>query len=319
MVGNAASSRMQRFAAWIGGALLSVSPLSGLADSGKARVAVLVSYDAAPYQDALGGLKQHLAGSGMDPAIDVYPLQGNGGAAATAMQKARRDGASLIVAMGQLATQAALSGEPQLPVVAAMVLSADVVRPAANATAVTLEMPLDTQFDWMQKMLPEHRKIGLLYNPKENQQRVDAAARIARARGLKLVAEPLDSPQDLPAALERLARQIDVLWSITDQVVMSAQTAQPLLLFSFRNRIPFVGLSASWVKAGALYSLDWDYLDVGRQAGGIVERLLRGDKVQEMRPVSARKLTYTVNLKSAQQMRVSLPLALVQGARQAFE
>ena len=168
-------------------------------------------------------------------------------------------------------------------------------------------------------MLPESKTVGVLYNPKENQQRVEAAIRVALQHGFKLIARPVDTPQDLPSALDSLSRQVDVLWSVTDAIVISPQTAQPILLFSFRNRIPLVGLSSTWVKAGALYSLDWDYGDIGRQAGELVQRILRGTKPADLPPASPRKLTYAINLKSAQQLGVDMPRNLVRGARQVFE
>ena len=48
---------------------------------------------------------------------------------------------------------------------------------------------------------------------------------------------------------------------------MTPQTAEPILLSTLKNKIPLVGLSSSWVKAGALYALDRDYVDIGLQSG----------------------------------------------------
>jgi len=224
----------------------------------------------------------------------------------------------VLVTLGTAATQAALASDLSTPVVAALVFSSDALR-RPSVTAITLDMPMEAQFDWLRKILPEQHTVGVLYSPKENQQRVDAAARIAQARGLKLLARPVDTPQELPAALEGMSHQIDVLWSLTDPVVISPQTAQPILLFCFRNKIPLVGLSSTWVKAGALYSLDWDYNDIGRQAGELVQRLAHGAKPSELPAAAPRKFTYAINMKSAGQLGLDVPRTLVQGARQVFE
>jgi putative ABC transport system substrate-binding protein len=307
---------------WRAAMVLLVSLVLGAApaaaDTPRTRVVALVSHDAAPYKEALVGLQQQMTSGAQEVQLDVHFLQGDNRAAPAVLQTAR-DGAAVIVALGTAAAQIALSGEGQTPVVAAMVFNSDLLRRTPSATAVVLDMPLEAQFDWLRKMLPDYRTVGVLYNPKENQQRVDAASRVAQQRGLKLIARPVDGPQDLPGALDSLSRQIDVLWSMTDAVVISPQTAQPILLFSFRNRIPLIGLSSTWVKAGALYSLDWDYGDIGRQTGELVQRILRGTKPADLPPASPRKLTYAVNMKSAQQLGVALPPTLVQGARQVFE
>jgi putative ABC transport system substrate-binding protein len=283
-------------------------------ESQRLRVVALLSQDAGPYKEALSGLQQQIGGAGQ---VDSFVMQGDAKIAASAVQAAR-DGSSILVTFGTAATQAALSSDPAPPTVAALVFNSEALR-RPTITAVTLDMPLETQFDWMRKMLPEQRTVGVLYNPKENQQRVDAAARVAQARGLKLLAKPVETPQDLPGALESLSRQIDVLWSLTDGVVISPQTAQPILLFCFRNKIPLVGLSSTWVKAGALYSLDWDYNDIGRQAGEIAQRIAHGTKPGDLPAATPRKLTYAINMKSAGQLGVDVPRTVVQGARQVFE
>jgi putative tryptophan/tyrosine transport system substrate-binding protein len=288
----------------------------GHAQTARARVIVLVSHDAVPYKEALSGLQQQLSGiSGLQ--VDSYPMQGDGRAAANALQAARDTGA-VLVTLGTAATQAVLHSDTATPVVAALVFSSESLR-RPSVTAVTLDVPMETQFDWLHKILPEQHTVGVLYNPKENQQRVDAAMRIAQARGFKLLARPVETPQDLPAALDAMSRQIDVLWSLTDAVVISPQTAQAILLFCFRNKIPLVGLSSTWVKAGALYSLDWDYSDIGRQAGELVQRIVHGAKPAELPTATPRKLTYAINIKSAGQLGVDVPRSLLQGARQVFE
>ena len=287
------------------------------AQGAKARVAVLLSSDALPYKQALQGLQQQLGSAEFQ--MDVYSMQGDAAQAPAALERARKDGAATFVTFGTLATQAVLNGDNSTPVVAGLVLNAETFRHAGNATGITLDLPLETQFEWMQKVLPGSRNIGVLYNPKENQGRIETAVKIAREHGLKLIAVPVQTPQELPAALDDLARQVDALWSVADAIVMSSQTAQPILLFSFRNHIPLIGLSSTWVKAGALYSLDWDYADIGRQAGEIVQRIQRGARIADMTPASPRKLTYALNLRSAQQLKLSLPPGLVEGARQVFE
>jgi hypothetical protein len=59
----------------------------------------------------------------------------------------------------------------------------------------------------------------------------------------------------LLGALAALTNSADVLWGIADDMVMTTETARSILLFSLRNRLPLIGLSGAWVKAGALMAL----------------------------------------------------------------
>ena len=284
------------------------------------RITVLVSHDGAQYRDALRGFQQALAQSGAsDAAMDVHVLDGDGTKALPALQQARRDGAALVFAIGALATQAALAESREMPLVAGLILNADSLQRSGNAAGVVLDSPPEVQLDWIKRLLPEARTVGVLFNPLENRQRIEAAARAAQAKGLKLVAREVDTPEALPGALDSLAKRVDVLWGIVDPVVLSPETAQAVLLFSFRNGIPFIGLSSAWVKAGAIYALDWDYEDIGKQCAELAQKILKGAHAGNLPPVTPRKLSYSINLRTARHMKVGISESLVRGAAQVFE
>jgi putative ABC transport system substrate-binding protein len=167
--------------------------------------------------------------------------------------------------------------------------------------------------------MPPDSVVGVLYNPPENQRRIDEAGISAHNLGLKLMPFPVAAPQSLPDVLESVANRVDVLWGIPDSVVVSPETAKTLLMHSFRNHIPFIGLSSAWVKAGALFALDWDYQDVGAQCAELALRLLRGARAENIAPESPRRVVYSVNLKTARDMRVVLKDSVINGAANAFE
>ena len=152
----------------------------------KPHVVVLISHDAVPYRDALNGFEQVLAQRGMDVDLEVVALQGDAEKVAPAMLKAKRDGAALVFTMGLVATQAALAENFEVPVVAGLILSVDSLKKSTNATGVVLEMPMKLQFEWIQRLMPSaDTTVGVLYNPAENQQRVEEAEGTARAMGLE--------------------------------------------------------------------------------------------------------------------------------------
>jgi putative ABC transport system substrate-binding protein len=220
--------------------------------------------------------------------------------------------------VGSNATRAALDAPGNAPVIACMIVDPHDLGEAENATGVILEFPLETQLQWIHRFVPNSKVIGVLYNPAENRDRVAEAKRVAERLGLRVVAREVQRPQDLPAALDSLAGEADVLFAITDQMVLSPQTAQAILLFSFRNRMPFSGLSASWVKAGALYALERDYQDLGAQCGEMAVKVLQGIRVSAMPPAMPRKVAYAVNVRTAEHLKLRLPPELIDGAAEVF-
>src|SRR2546425_848991 len=304
----------------LGGISLAVSVMVGAASvKAEVRIAVIVSQDAAPYLEALDGFRTYLEAQGVRARFDVHALHGDGSSAGAALQDARQDGAGLLLALGSLGAQAAVREVHDIPVVAGLILNADDLAKSPNATAVILEFPVETELRFLQRLLPGQRNVGVLFNPSENQARIDAAARAAGALGLTLYARKVDSPKDLPDALESMNKRADVLWGVADQIVLNSRTARPILLFSLRNRIPFVGLSATWVKAGALYALDRDYHDIGVQCGEMALRILQGAAPSTLPPVPPRKVVYTVNLKTARLLRLDLQAPVLQAAQAVIE
>lgn len=297
--------------------LVDVRPLAIAAGGGP--ILMVTSQETGPYKEVLAGFQKALTSQqGAAVFLEAHSLQGDIRNAGQIFKDAKARQISLILTVGSLATQAALQEVPDIPTVASMILSADELKQSPYATGVILDFSLDTQLQWLQKILPQAKTIGLLFNPKENQAKIDAATKITRTLGLTLLTREVETPQALPEALDALARHTEVLWGISDQTVLSPQTAEPILLFSFRNRIPFIGLSTSWAKAGALYALDRDYKDVGVQCGELAIKILRGVPVNTLPPLSPRKVVYAVNMKTADHMKIDIPQALLDGAQQVF-
>lgn len=283
------------------------------------RIGILLSQDSAPYQEVMTGFRQLLDKNGVRAAIEVHALQGDEARARTAARLEAGRKAELLFAIGTLAVQAARREAPSVPLVAGMILSSDELKGAASATGVVLELPLETELDWLRRLLPEQKNIGMLYSTAISQTRINEAKRLGTALGVRVHARRVETPRDLPTELDHLASQADVLWGLADPMVLNQQTAQPLLLFSFRNRIPLVGLSRSWVKAGALYALERDFRDIGMQCGELAMRILRGAPAGSLPPQPPRKLGYVINLKTAQHMKIEFPAALMKGAQEVIE
>jgi putative ABC transport system substrate-binding protein len=299
-------------------ALLCLLSLGNGAASADDRIAVLMSMDEAPFRQTLAGFQAYLSTQGVQAGYDVYNLKGDAAYADPALLKIKQSGVKLIFALGSLATEAAIREAGDIPIIAGLVLRTDGLGKAPNATGVGLEFSVETQFAWLQRLLPEVKTVGVIYNPGENRKRVEAAARAAKERGLRLEAEEVEVPQDVPAALNNLSKSADVLWGVADSLALSPQIAKNIILFSFRNSIPLIGPSQTWVKAGALYALDWDYADIGAQCGEMARRVLQGAPPSSIAPEPPRTVLYSLNLSAARQLKIDFPDELVRGARQTY-
>jgi putative tryptophan/tyrosine transport system substrate-binding protein len=272
------------------------------------RIVVVLSSDAQPYRDGLAGLRRGIALNAA--TLVVVELHGDSTKVAEAVDAIQGPPrAAVVVTLGTMATRAVLKRVADVPVVAGMILNAAELDGAANATAAYLEYPVEVELEWMARVLPGRRHIGIVYHGSESARRVEKARQLATIQAIHI-----DGPAELPDALQQLTNRADVLWSVYDPVVYNPETARSLLLFSLRNRIPMVGQSAAWVRAGALYALDRDYDDVGAQCAELTVLILGGTPPGQVAPVPPRKVLFTVNARTASDLRLVLPDAILRVA-----
>ncbi len=88
----------------------------------------------------------------------------------------------------------------------------------------------------------------------ENLQFVLDAQDLTQERSINLVLEEVIEPRNLPQALRSIGRNAQMIWGIPDRIVLTPETAQHLLVYSFRNRIPLSGLSKNWVMQSTIVS-----------------------------------------------------------------
>ncbi len=225
----------------------------------------------------------------------------------------------LVFALGSDAVRKANQHMRDQPMLATMILGESALQGKSHATSITLDMPILKQLQWHQRFLPDVKRVGVLYNPKNNQKWVDQANKIADKIGLEIVAVSVESPGDISSALKSLNQRVDSIMAIPDKMVYSSNTAKAVLLFSFRNRIPFVGLSSAWVKAGALYALDWDYSDLGRQSANTALEIINGTKPEKIKSGMPGKSVYQLNLKTAKHMKLEINKKVIAAAEKVYQ
>jgi putative ABC transport system substrate-binding protein len=204
------------------------------------QVVVVVSQDAPPYRAALTGFQRALAEKGQ---VDLRVLQLDGDSTRASQVMGSTPKANLVLTLGTLATRETLRRYRGVPTVAGMILSPDEIQGASNTTGVFLQFPVETELEWLSRIVPSIHRVGIIYHSDESKARVQQAEKLAPAVNLNIQAYQIDRPQELPDALENLADRADALWGVTDPMVFNPETAKSLLLFSFRHQIPLIGHS----------------------------------------------------------------------------
>lgn len=282
----------------------------------EAHILIVANSNDGPYQETTVGFKEQISAHTKVKFTELTLAQ----ATSPTAKKIEGIKPDLIYTLGNESTKWASLQTSHIPIVATMVLKDDVFRQSANTnmTGISLSYPLKTQFQWLKKFFPQVESVAILYNPVENEATIQEARQISQQSGFKLVAIPVATPKKLPYALEQLANNIEILLAIPDETVMSVNTAKEVLLASFSNKVPLVGLSDNWVKSGAFYALSWDFQDLGKQCATLAQKILAGSPMQTVPPEHPRKITYTINAKIAEHMNKDIPEDLLKNAKTVF-
>ncbi len=195
-----------------------------------------------------------------------------------------------------------------LPIIYTMVLCPDVAGiDRRHITGVCMQVPVEVQLRKMRSVLPNLKRVGLLFDPRLSQQTVSDAVDVSSSLGLTLKAAGVQGPADLAGALVRMKAKVDILWMLPDITVDQPQLLEFFTLFSFENRIPLVTYSEKYMEAGAMVSIGLDAFDMGCQAGEMANSLLAGNDIQTSLPTMARTAVVTVNKTVAEKFGTAIP------------
>ena len=303
-------SRLRRFLCVpVGVALLVAPPGASAAPNGfAAQIVIVQGTESDASRELLASLKQRLGKVGRSASIMTVQSD------KASVDKALASTVDLVIALGSHATGLALAAHRDVPVISTMVARESAPTPGNAPAFVVLEFPPEVEMDWMHRILPEVRRVGVMFSSDDNEKLVARAQNAARPLGMEIIARRISDPREIPAALASLTGSADVLWGLADDVALTPETAKAVLLASLRNRIPFVGLSAPWVRSGALYALDRDYTDLGVQLADVAVHMLDGASAKSIGTVHPRRVRYSLNARSASLMKLRFPAAIQRGA-----
>ena len=158
---------------------------------------------------------------------------------------------------------------------------------AGNVTGTSDALPIKAQLKTIRAMLPDAKKIGILYTTSEvnSISAIEIYKQLAPDYGFEIVESGISTIADIPLALDALLSKVDCLTNLTDNTVVSAIA----LMLDKANaaRKPVFGSEIEQVKLGCIAAEGLDYIALGRQTGLMAAKVLKGE-------VSAAELPYEI-------------------------
>ena len=191
--------------------------------------------------------------------------------------------------------------------------------PVGEVTGTSDKHPVEQQLEMIRAILPDAKKIGIMYTTSE----VNSASTLAEYKekaadyGFEIVESGVSSTADIPLAADSLLEQVDCLNNLTDNTVVASL---PLILSKANAKnIPVFGSEIEQVKIGCLAAMGLDYVDLGKQTGRMAAEVLKGEKkASELNFEVIETAAFYGNPKSLEDLGITFPEDLASNAKELF-
>jgi putative ABC transport system substrate-binding protein len=228
----------------------------------------------------------------------------------------------LIIPIATGAAQSAAAATKEIPIVFAAVsypvkagLVEDMNITDKNITGVSNAIAIEDIFKLSQKLTPEVKTYGIIYNTSE----VNAVASTERAKaycdenGLKYVEATITNSGDLLQAAQSLVGKVDAIFVPNDNTIASAMSV--LSAEAIKAGIPVYTGADSMVVDGGFATVGIDYKILGRQTGDMAARILEGQSISDNHVEVINQYSNIINMTTAKALGIELDKEIIKDFR----
>lgn len=204
------------------------------------------------------------------------------------------------------------------PVAAGLVESWE--NPDGNVTGVSDWTEVAPQLELVTEICPDVEKLGTIYNAGEVNSlvQVDELENAAPEFGItEIIEATVASTTEVITAARSLMGRVDAIWIPTDNTVGTALEA--VVKVCEDNGVPLFIANPSHVGRGVIAAIGIDPYFLGREAGKIAARVLRGENPADI-PVKKCPLSdLRVDLSAAEKMGATVPQSVLARATEIMD
>lgn len=221
------------------------------------------------------------------------------------------ENSELVIALGVKALEAASKLKHTTPVIGVFtpLLSFNSLlelshRDLGNFSAIVLDQPYARQISLIKTVLPDAKNLGILLGS-TSAQYSELLKDAGEKNALNVLEENINQESDLIPKLKKILETSDALMAIPDPLIYSRETAQPILLTSYRHQKPVFGYSQSYVRAGALAAV---FSNIKQLAKQTVEIAIKSQAAPGLLPPpqTPKYFSVTVNYQVARSLNISV-------------
>lgn len=253
------------------------------------KVGIIQLIDNGAFADMREGFIAELADNGYGEGkviIDYKNAQGDATNLNSICQEMVDSKVDLIAAIATPAAQAIVNMESDIPVIFISVsnpagagIITDMEKPDKNATGTSNAIPVNEIFDLSEKLTPDCKTFGFLYNTSEvnSVTTVENAKEYLDSIGYSYEEAVVTNSSEVQQAAQSLVGKVDAIFVPNDSVI---QSAMPLVSEVSREaKLPVYASSATTVSSGAFATIAISDEEIGRISGDMAVQYFEGTAI----------------------------------------
>jgi putative ABC transport system substrate-binding protein len=189
-----------------------------------------------------------------------------------------------------------------------------------NITGTSDTLPIEAQLKMIREVLPEAKKLGILYTTSEANSisMVKTYEELAPKYGFELITETVTTTSDIPMAADNILAKVDALTNLTDNTVVNSLPT--ILDKANKKNIPIFGSEIEQVKIGCLASEGIEYVSLGEQTADMAAKILKGEsKAEDMKYEIITESSLYLNTEVAKNLGIEFDQSLLDRAVEKFD
>ena len=266
------------------------------------------------YKGLEDGLKKEGYEVGKNLKIDLQNAQGDQSNLASMGQKLVTGNNDILVGITTPATLSLSNATKDKPIIMGGItypVEAGLIKaehkPGNNITGVSDRTPIKQQLEIMKKVLPNMKKVGILYTANEDNavKQAQEAEKLAKELGLEVKVSTVANTNDIQQVTESLASQTDAIFVPIDNTIASAMAT--VVKVTDAKKIPVFPSADTMVADGGLLGLGVDQYQIGVETAKVVAKVLKGADTKDMPIVLANEGVIYLNEAKAKQLGIEIP------------
>jgi putative ABC transport system substrate-binding protein len=181
-----------------------------------------------------------------------------------------------------------------------------------------LESLMSKQFQFFKELVPNLKRLGYIGLTDTPPVERAAAEKVAKQLGFAVSLCVVPTLADLDSAIASGQRDDVNGFFVSGDGRLVARIPQ-IVASLVKTGKPAFGPYPMWTRGGLLMSYYTDFDEQARRAGGQVAKILRGAKPGDLPIEQADNFTLIINLKTAKQLGITVPSALLVQADEVIE